>query len=66
MTKGFFWGQYFKGVVVFIFPVAELVMVIIVVVVVVVVYPRNRPWRHVGLSHVKDPTLSRQSAHRWR
>jgi hypothetical protein len=23
-------------------------------------YPRNRPWRSV-----KDPTLSRHSAHRW-
>jgi hypothetical protein len=29
-------------------------------------YPRNRPWRPVGLWDVKDPTLSRQSAHRWR
>jgi hypothetical protein len=28
-------------------------------------YPRNRPWR-IGLLDVKDPTLSRQSAHRWR
>jgi hypothetical protein len=27
-------------------------------------YPRNRPWRPVGLSDVKDPTLSRESAHR--
>jgi hypothetical protein len=29
-------------------------------------YPRNRPWRPIGLWDVKDPTLSRQSAHRWR
>jgi hypothetical protein len=30
-------------------------------------YPHNRPWRPIGLWHVKDPTLSRQSAHtrRW-
>jgi hypothetical protein len=28
-------------------------------------YPRNRPWRPTGLFDVKDPTLSRQSAHRW-
>jgi hypothetical protein len=27
---------------------------------------RNRPWRPIGLWDVKDPTLSRQSAHRWR
>jgi hypothetical protein len=26
-------------------------------------YPRNRPWRPIGLWDVKDPTLSRQSAH---
>jgi hypothetical protein len=25
-------------------------------------YPSNRPWRPIGLSDVKDPTLSRQSA----
>jgi hypothetical protein len=25
----------------------------------------NRPWRPIGLWDVKDPTLSRQSAHRW-
>jgi hypothetical protein len=25
-------------------------------------YPRNRPWRPIGLWDVKDPTLSRQSA----
>jgi hypothetical protein len=25
----------------------------------------NRPWRPIGLRDVKDPTLSRQSAHRW-
>jgi hypothetical protein len=29
-------------------------------------YPRNRPWKPIGLWDVKDPTLSRQSAHRWR
>jgi hypothetical protein len=29
-------------------------------------YPRNRPWRSIGLWDVKDPTLSRQSAQRWR
>jgi hypothetical protein len=29
-------------------------------------YLRNRPWRPIGLWDVKDPTLSRQSAHRWR
>jgi hypothetical protein len=28
--------------------------------------PRNRPWRSIGLWDVKDPTLSRQWAHRWR
>jgi hypothetical protein len=28
-------------------------------------YPRNRPWRPIGLWDVKGPTLSRQSAHRW-
>jgi hypothetical protein len=28
-------------------------------------YPCNRPWRPTGLWHVKDHTLSRQSAHRW-
>jgi hypothetical protein len=28
-------------------------------------YPRNRPWRPIGLRDVEDPTLSRQSAHRW-
>jgi hypothetical protein len=27
---------------------------------------RNRPWRPIGLGDGKDPTLSRQSAHRWR
>jgi hypothetical protein len=27
-------------------------------------YPRNRPWRPMGLWDVQDPTLSRQSAHR--
>jgi hypothetical protein len=27
---------------------------------------RNRPWRPIGLRDVKDPTLSRQSAYRWR
>jgi hypothetical protein len=27
---------------------------------------RNRPCRPIGLWDVKDPTLSRQSAHRWR
>jgi hypothetical protein len=26
-------------------------------------YLRNRPWRPIGLRGVKDPTLSRQSAH---
>jgi hypothetical protein len=25
--------------------------------------PRNRPWRTIGMWDVKDPTLSRQSAH---
>jgi hypothetical protein len=29
-------------------------------------YPRNRLWRPVGLCDVEDPTLSSQSAHRWR
>jgi hypothetical protein len=29
-------------------------------------YPCNRPWRYVGLWDVKYPTLSRQSAERWR
>jgi hypothetical protein len=28
-------------------------------------YPRNRPWRPIGLRDVEDSTLSRQSAHRW-
>jgi hypothetical protein len=28
-------------------------------------YPRNRPWRPIRLWDVKDPTLPRQSAHRW-
>jgi hypothetical protein len=28
-------------------------------------YPRNRPWRPIELWDVEDPTLSRQSAHRW-
>jgi hypothetical protein len=27
-------------------------------------YPRNRPWRPIGLRDVKDPTLSSQSAHK--
>jgi hypothetical protein len=27
---------------------------------------RNRPWKPMGLWDVKDPTLSRQSVHRWR
>jgi hypothetical protein len=27
------------------------------------IFPRNRPWRPIGLWDVKDPTLSRQSAH---
>jgi hypothetical protein len=27
------------------------------------VYPRNRPWRPIGLWDVEDPTLSRQSTH---
>jgi hypothetical protein len=26
-------------------------------------YPRNRPWRPIGLWGVKESTLSRQSAH---
>jgi hypothetical protein len=25
-------------------------------------YPRNKPWRNIGLWDFKDPTLSRQSA----
>jgi hypothetical protein len=29
-------------------------------------FPCNRPWRPIGLLYVEDPTLSRQSAHRWR
>jgi hypothetical protein len=29
-------------------------------------YPCNRPWRPIGLWDVEGPTLSRQSAHRWR
>jgi hypothetical protein len=29
-------------------------------------YPRNRPWKPIGLWDVEDTTLSRQSAHRWR
>jgi hypothetical protein len=29
-------------------------------------YPRNRPWRPIGLWDVEDPTFSRQSIHRWR
>jgi hypothetical protein len=29
-------------------------------------YPRNRPWRPIGLWYVEVPILSRQSAHRWR
>jgi hypothetical protein len=28
-------------------------------------YLCNRPWRPIGLWDVEDPTLSRQSAHRW-
>jgi hypothetical protein len=28
-------------------------------------YPCNRPWRPWGLWDVEDPTLTRQSAHRW-
>jgi hypothetical protein len=28
-------------------------------------YSCNRPWSPVELSDVKDPPLSRQSAHRW-
>jgi hypothetical protein len=27
---------------------------------------RNRPWRPIGFCGVKDPTLSRQLAYRWR
>jgi hypothetical protein len=27
---------------------------------------RNRPWRPIGLEDVEDPTLTRQSPHRWR
>jgi hypothetical protein len=30
------------------------------------IYPRNMLWRPIGLWDVKDPTLSRQSAQRWR
>jgi hypothetical protein len=29
-------------------------------------YPSNRHWRPIGLWDVKDPTLSKESAHRWR
>jgi hypothetical protein len=29
-------------------------------------YSCKRPWRPIGSWDVKDPTLSRQSAHRWR
>jgi hypothetical protein len=29
-------------------------------------YPRSRYWSPIGLWDVKDPTLSRQSVHRWR
>jgi hypothetical protein len=29
-------------------------------------HPRNRPWRPLELWDVEYPTLSRQSAHRWR
>jgi hypothetical protein len=29
-------------------------------------YPRNRPWKPIGLLHAVDPTLSVQSAHSWR
>jgi hypothetical protein len=28
-------------------------------------YPHNRLWRSIGLWDVKDPTLYRQSAHKW-
>jgi hypothetical protein len=28
-------------------------------------YPLNRPWKPIGLRHVKDPTLSRTSVQRW-
>jgi hypothetical protein len=28
-------------------------------------YDRSRPWRPIGLWDVKDPTMFRQSAHRW-
>jgi hypothetical protein len=30
------------------------------------IYPRNRPWRPIGLSDFKDPNFFRQPAHRWR
>jgi hypothetical protein len=29
-------------------------------------YPCSRPWRPIGLWDVEGPTLSRESAHRWR
>jgi hypothetical protein len=29
-------------------------------------YPRAKPWRPTALRDVQDPTLCRQSAHRWR
>jgi hypothetical protein len=29
-------------------------------------YPCTRPWRPIGLCDVEGPTVSRQSAHRWR
>jgi hypothetical protein len=29
-------------------------------------YPRSRPWRPIRLWDVEAPTVSRQSAHRWR
>jgi hypothetical protein len=54
--------------------VVEVVVVVVVATTVIVIAvleeavgvvsnPRNRPWRPIGLWDVKDPTLSRQSAH---
>jgi hypothetical protein len=29
------------------------------------IHATNRPWRHIGLRNIEDPTFSKQSAHHW-
>jgi hypothetical protein len=51
--------------------IITVVVIIIIIIILLfidikIIYRRNRPWRPIGLWDVKNPTLSRQLAQRWR